>query len=188
MITPETVTQYNRTEAELEEFLMFGILVAGKNSKVQAQKLGEFLQHKGIFSPLEYLTYLSKHNDLLIRSMQKYKLGQYNRLDSAFRGILQFKGQLKTVTVEQLESVKGIGPKTARFFVLHSRPNVRYAVLDTHILKWMHGLGYHVPKATPSKNTYRHIETDFLALADAKGMTPANLDLHIWTTHGTFNT
>lgn len=186
MITPETVTQYDRTEEELEEFLMFGILVAGKNAKVQAKKLGEFLHWRGTFTPFQYLAFLARHNSgLLIRSMQKHKLGQYNRLDGAFRGILQFKGQLKTVTVEQLESVKGIGPKTARFFVLHSRRNVQHAVLDTHILKWMKRLGYKVPKATPSKNLYRKIEAKFLVIAAQKNMSPANLDLHIWKSYAT---
>ena len=39
MITPTTITNYNRTEAELEEFLMFAILVAGKGAEQQALKL-----------------------------------------------------------------------------------------------------------------------------------------------------
>jgi hypothetical protein len=43
MITPTTITNYNRTEEELEEFLLFSILVAGKGAEQQAKKLDAFL-------------------------------------------------------------------------------------------------------------------------------------------------
>ena len=45
MIDPAKITNFNRTQSQLEEFLLFCIVVAGKNSKVQAAKLGEFLSH-----------------------------------------------------------------------------------------------------------------------------------------------
>lgn len=110
----------------------------------------------------------------------KHKLGQYKRLYRAFSGILRFEGWLDEVSVEDLESVNGIGSKTARFFVLHSRPNQRVAVLDTHILKWMKSLGHNVPKTTPSKKSYGTIEKVFLCIAEARGMSIADLDLMIW--------
>ena len=110
-------------------------------------------------------------------------MGRFLALESAFRGILEFKGNLKNVSVEELESIKGIGSKTARFFVLHSRPKVRHAVLDTHILKWMGSLGVNVPKATPPKKKYKELEEKFLALADERKMSVADLDLHIWKTY-----
>jgi thermostable 8-oxoguanine DNA glycosylase len=115
--------------------------------------------------------------------MMRLKLGQYKRLLIAFLGIVRFKGNLKNVTVDDLESIKGIGSKTARFFVLHSRPKVRHAVLDTHILKWMGALGINVPKATPPKKKYKELEEKFLALADERKMSVADLDLHIWKTY-----
>lgn len=185
MIVPEKITNYNRTEEELEEFLMFAILVAGKGAKQQARKLYEFLTHcmyEQIGKPFKHIEYLDKLNWLEIQ-MKQFKLGQYKRIGHAFREILKFKGKLKNVSVEELESIKGIGSKTARFFVLHSRPKVRHAVLDTHILKWMGSLGVNVPKATPPKNKYKKLEEKFLALADERKMSVADLDLHIWKTY-----
>ena len=184
MIVPEKISNYNRTEEELEEFLMFAILVAGKTAKTQAKKLEEFLSYypSHNHSPFRYLEHIIT-NYCLNKEMMRHKLGQYKRLESAFRGILEFKGNLKNVSVEELESIKGIGSKTARFFVLHSRPKVRHAVLDTHILKGMGSLGVNVPKATPPKKKYKELEEKFLALADERKMSVADLDLHIWKTY-----
>jgi len=191
MIDPTTITNYNRTEAELEEFLLFCIMVAGKNAKQTAKKLDSFLFGTlGIISPLDWiqnLVNLEKNgiskNFPLMYCMKQHKLGQYNRLEQAFKGILQFKGNLKNVSVEELESVSGIGSKTSRFFVLHSRPDQQIAVLDTHILKWMYSQGYDVPKATPRKDLYGKIEKDFLTEAWKREKTPAEFDLEIWKSY-----
>jgi hypothetical protein len=189
MITPTTITNYNRTEEELEEFLMFAILVAGKGAEQQAKKLQSFLwlAEKGFglpkdTTPFEYLEYLIKGNQLT-HVMMFCKLGQYKRLLIAFLGIVRFKGNLKNVTIDQLESISGIGSKTARFFILHSRPDAKVAVLDTHILKWMSEKGYKVPKATPAKKKYAEIEKLFLTEAINHQMTPADLDLTIWKSY-----
>jgi len=188
MITPTSITNYNRTEAELEEFLMFAILVAGKTAKTQAKKLEEFLSSKKDLglpedtTPFQFLQYLINGNNLT-NLMMKHKLGQYKRLLRAFRGILWFKGNLKNVSVDDLESITGIGSKTARFFVLHSRPNQRVAVLDTHILKYLKSMGCAVPKTTPSKFKYKVIEQWFLQMADSMNMSVADYDLHIWKTY-----
>lgn len=180
MITPTNITNYNRSQEELEEFLMFAILVAGKTAKTQAEKLDQFLL--GVGSPFEWVKALDT-NKMLLVAMKNHKLGQYNRLNKAFRGILQFKGKLDSVTLEELESVEGIGSKTARFFLLHSRPNQKVAALDTHILKFMASKGYKVPKSTPTKKNYRKIELDFLAECDKAGKNVADMDLEIWKSY-----
>ena len=112
--------------------------------------------------------------------MVNCKLGQYNRLEKAFEGILQFKGKLKTISVSELESVNGIGSKTARFFVLHSQKDARVACLDVHILKWLREQGYSAPKQTPTKKRYAILESIFLTEAWKREMNPADLDLMIW--------
>lgn len=187
MITPSTITNFNRTEAELEEFLMFAILVAGKGAEQQAKKLDAFLSHRHNATPFEYIDYLFGNNRVMFRNaIRHHKLGQYNRIEQAFKGILMFKGKLKSVTIEQLESISGIGSKTARFFILHSRPDANVAVLDTHILKWMNEQGYNnIPKATPPKKKYAEIEKLFLQEAIRHQMTPADLDLTIWKSYAT---
>jgi thermostable 8-oxoguanine DNA glycosylase len=183
MIDPTTITNYNRTEAELEEFLLFCIMVAGKNAKQTAKKLDEFLHVSNMLnqSPFDYLNDKLKGIGLDLNFVIKEcKLGQYKRLERAFKGILQFKNRLKEVSVEELESVSGIGSKTSRFFVLHSRPDQQVAVLDTHILKWMYSQGYDVPKSTPPKGRYGLIEKQFLTEAWKHEKTPAEFDLEIW--------
>lgn len=182
MIDPTKITNYNRTEAELEEFLMFAILVAGKTAKTQAQKLHNFIRPYSVVksTPFEGLQHLIDIG-ALVTQMKYSRLGQYTRIAEAFRGILQFKGKLKHVSVEELESVKGIGPKTARFFILHSRRNVQHAVLDTHILKWLaKETRIGMPKSTPSGKKYAEIEQLFLTEARIRGVSPADLDLQIW--------
>ena len=190
MITPTNITNYNRTQAELEEFLLFAILVAGKTAKTQAEKLEAFLKskkHVGLPSdttPFQYLIYLTNLQDM-VSPMKVHKLGQYNRIEKAFRGILQFQGKLDSVNLEELESVSGIGSKTSRFFLLHSRPDQKIAVLDTHILKYMNERGYEgIPKVTPSdKKKYRKIEEDFLYECRILKKSPAELDLEIWKSY-----
>ena len=44
MINPAEVTNYNRTQSELQEFLLFCINVAGKKSSIEAPKLEVFIQ------------------------------------------------------------------------------------------------------------------------------------------------
>ncbi len=184
MIDPTKITNYNRTEAELEEFLMFCIIVAGKSAEQQAEKLETFLNftRKKDMSPFDYIEHLQK-DDTLDIAIKICKIGQYKRITKAFGSILQFKGNLKNVSVEELESVFGIGSKTSRFFVLHSRPNQQVAVLDTHILKWMYSQGYDVPKSTPPKKRYTIIEKDFLTEAWKHEKTPAEFDLEIWKSY-----
>lgn len=186
MITPEKITDYNRTEKELQEFLLFAILVAGKKASTTANKLEAFLHNSRLMkvSPFKWVEYLANLNShALMDTMKVHKLGQYKRIGNAFRGVLQFKGKLKKVTAEELESVKGIGPKTSRFFILHSRPDQNVACLDTHILKWMKSKGYDVPKTTPSKKRYKKIESDFIHECYKAGKKVADMDLEIWKSY-----
>ena len=173
MIDPNQVTNFNRTSAELQEFILFCAVVAGKSAHQQAHKLNWFLD-TGTGEPFEKI----ERMDLMAR-LKESKLGQYNRLHTVFQEIVYL--DLAHCTVEELEYIPGIGPKTARFFLLHSRPNQNLAVLDTHILAWMKSIGYqNIPKATPTGNRYKEIEKHFLREAKLRNMTPADLDLKIW--------
>jgi hypothetical protein len=189
MINPKAVTNFNRTSDELEEFLMFSIVVAGKGAFQQASKLEEFrLKLGGGRGPFNTIRVMEMDGtlDFFLRSV---KMGQYNRIGTAFRGISNFFRHdfdnerfhpLKTVPVKYLECVKGIGMKTARFFVMHTRPNQMYACLDTHILKWLGEKGHEVPKSTPQNQKYLDLEKIFLDYAAEMNMMPAELDLKIW--------
>jgi hypothetical protein len=186
MISPDNITNYNRTIEEAEEFLLFSIMVAGKNAKTTAKKLDSFLNLKKIFgmegmSPFQFIKYLSKGN-LLDLAIRNAKLGQYNRIKKAFEKIIELEN-LQNVSIEDLESVNGIGPKTARFFVLHSQKNVSLAVLDTHILSWLRDHGVDAPKSTPSGKKYFELEKRFLTYAKEYEIKPAELDLQIWKSY-----
>lgn len=178
MIDPNNITNYARTDDELLEFWLFCLFVRGKNAMVQARKLAEFTDGLQSFKHLYY------YPDFEIeRRLRLVKSGQYGTLARAICGTLKRgRGFLERATVAELESIPGVGPKTARFFICHSRASARVAVLDTHIIRFMATqVSYPVGKGTPtSKQRYARIEQDFLAIADKAGVSPAALDLAVW--------
>lgn len=181
LIDPHSITDYDRSDEDLEAFWLFCVLVAGKNSRVQAQKLANFLKPAEVvgISPFRYIQ-LREHK-YLDDDIRAEKLGQYKRIHRCFIESLTL--DLRTCTVEDLESVYGVGPKTARFFLLHSRQDQRLAVIDTHILKWMREvLGIDAPKSTPTQlSKYHELEDQYLEYCDQHGLSPAELDLQIWS-------
>ena len=87
----------------------------------------------------------------------------------------------QVITCDELEAIHGIGPKTARFFLMWTNPEARYAALDTHILKYLRSLGHAAPKSTPPAGSiYRRLELAFIAEADRQGKTPRELDYEVW--------
>jgi len=180
VIDPKNITDFNRTDSQLEMFWLFCIAVAGKNSDTTSKLLALMLYaHQD--RPFDYLRDLGQtgiHNMLVANHS-----GQYRRISKAFTQSVDL--NLRTCTLEDLMSIYGVGPKTARFFLLHSREDCQHAVLDTHILKWMqdHGIG-NAPNATPQNaNTYAKYERLFYMLAKSyfPGMSLAQADLLIWT-------
>ena len=176
-IDPHKITDYNRNQYQKESFLLYCICAAGKTASIQATKLNSFLE--GITKPFSYIKDLVKSQELYTY-LVKSKLGQYKRIEKSFKNVLDF--DLDCVTVDELVRVKGIGPKTARFFVMHSRRDQKVATLDVHILKWLREQGVErVPSQTPQNEVaYKRLEEKFLKLAKGLGKDPAELDLEIW--------
>lgn len=203
MIDPTDVTKFNRTDAELQEWWLFSTIVAGKTAATQARLLDEFftLARRGEETPFEVISaypprpYPTGRNlidryqnvgeqfyDPLLTYMRRARLGQYTRLLRCWRESLTL--DLRNDPVEAFEAIHGVGPKTARMFMMHSRPSQRLAAIDTHVLKHLAAQGYTVPSATPPGGPlYRDLEQKFLALADAAGMTPADYDLQVWKSY-----
>ena len=183
MIDPHKITNYSRNQNELEEFLIFCTLVPNKPALRTAQVLENLLSSisKNI-SPFDKIRYLLKNNQLL-SALQKFKTGQYSRIAKCLTQLANSNLNLKTCSTTDLEYVFGIGPKTSRFFLLHSRKNQKIAVLDTHILKFLRQEMKisNVPKSTPSKNRYRELESIFLSIAEKQSKSVADLDLEIWS-------
>jgi thermostable 8-oxoguanine DNA glycosylase len=186
MIDPHKVTNFSRTHAELEEFLLFSIVVAGKNSFQQAKKLEEFLiptRQLVTDNPFRIVRYLDRKN-LLIDELRRVKMGQYTRISTAFRGVAHLMNEIQyslhNFPLNQLECIKGIGMKTARFFKMHSQPGQMVACLDTHILKWLGDKGHIIPNTTPTGQKYLDLEKIFLDYCIQMDKMPHELDLEIW--------
>ena len=185
MVITERFTDFNRTLPELEELIMFSVAVAGKNATNIARALNTFfygLDANDIEpGPLAYADFLVQKGKLR-KELERARLGKYTLLTKSWLQLYHSEIDLKTCTVDELEDIHGIGPKTARMFVLHTRPKVRVAVLDVHILRFMREeLGLIVPRSTPSGNKYLEIEKQFLAHCNDNEIEDiAPFDLALW--------
>ena len=183
-INPKKITDFNRSQADLELFAVFAVCVAGKKAQQTADKVNEHF--RDVQTPTKQLTPFETIKSLIGANifggyLQHAKFGQYKRIYRALRDLAESGIDLKTCTVEDLEAIHGIGPKTSRFIIMHSRPKQRLATLDTHILRWMRDQGIETPKATPqSKKLYKELEQKFLTLCDKCAILPSQLDLKIW--------
>lgn len=182
MIDPTDVTKFDRTVPQLEEFLLFCIIVAGKRARMQAPKLHQFLtenEAEPSETPFSIIRKLHREGRLL-EAIQSARLGQYTRLARCFEEVSKLNPA--TCTTDDLEAITGIGPKTSRYFLLHSRKGTRAAVLDRHILRWMgEKFGINVPSNTPpAGKNYNKFEKAYLDYCDQNQVSPADLDLAIW--------
>ena len=183
MIDPTDVTKFDRTLTELQEFWLFCITVAGKTAVTQAKLLEVFFEeirsdYPGFVTPFQLVSVAVQTNSLG-DYLKRSRLGQYTKLEKAFRQSLGL--DLTTCSVQDLEAIHGVGAKTARYFILHTRPNQRIAVLDTHVLAHMRDLGLTERKVTPAPGPlYSELENQFLLLADQSNMSVADFDLMIW--------
>lgn len=164
---------------ELEYRLLFAITVAGKSEKFATNAMRSFFACAPDKGPFEAVRVMEQEK-VLGMCIRSARMGNYAKLERAFREVVTAGLDLLKCTPEQMEKVHGIGPKTSRFFILWTRPNVRHAALDTHILKWLRYLGHAAPMSTPSGEKYSALERAFLAECDARKMTPRDVDAQIW--------
>lgn len=180
MVDPRDITRFDRSEAELEELILFCAAVAGKTARLIAAALDDFLSAYPGPSPFEKIRRLVAAGKLG-EAIRSSRLGKHTRLTRLFAELADSGIDLRACRVDELEAFGGIGPKTSRFFILHSRPSQRLVVLDTHILRFLAGQGFkNLPKATPTGQRYRDIEVEVLAWLDAQGRDPAEFDLATW--------
>jgi thermostable 8-oxoguanine DNA glycosylase len=190
MINPYQITNYDRSSSELEEFLLFCIVVAGKTAYIQAQKLEDFLVsvNKRLMmpeniNPFQTIKSAEKHG-ILFEEIKLAKLGQYKKIYSSFKYISDREYNLNRMTPKILEEIPGVGMKTSRFFLLHSDTfyKDRIAILDTHILKFIkENIDDRAPKSTPViPLTYRFWESKFLTWCLENKKNVADFDLEVW--------
>jgi thermostable 8-oxoguanine DNA glycosylase len=186
MIDPYKIDEhlYELSDPELEWWAMFCVAVAGK--RADRTKAMMCVLHEALGSHLSPFEGVRRaYEDVrLVHIMREVRTGQYKRLWGAWTALAlrdEDSSWLRTCTVPELEDIYGIGPKTARFFVMSTRPGVRHAALDVHILRWLAACGMpNVPRQTPRGKEYARLEGEFLRLADEQGVDPAELDARIW--------
>jgi len=192
-VDPYNITNYDRTKEELECFLLFCIVVAGKTAYIQARKLDEFLTsvNKRLMmpehvNPFQSLKSAEQHG-ILMEEILKAKLGQYKKIYNSFKYISEREYNLNRMTPQLLECIPGVGMKTSRFFLLHSDKfyKDKIAILDTHILKFIkENIDDKAPKSTPTiKVTYKYWEDVFLYWCECNNKNVADFDLEVWKSY-----
>lgn len=191
LVDPKKITNFKADNRELELMILFWILAAGKNGVTAAQCLNKMLSYFAEeinnnfpipgenLSPFDIIQYIIDEYDLA-SEMKRFGIGCFNNKAKSFKELIKSRINLRQCTVDDLERIAGIGPKTSRCFLLHSRPNQAYAGLDRHILAYMRDRGYDVPKSTPTNKKYKQIEQEFIKIANNLGKSIAELDLEVW--------
>jgi thermostable 8-oxoguanine DNA glycosylase len=184
VIDPVKVTDYSRSMYSLEEFLLFCVLVANKNATRIAISLEKLLEygrdHWCCLSAFEIVKAIHKNDDLP-GLLKHYGVGCYNRKAEYILKTANCGLDLRACTTEDLEAIPGIGMKTARYFILHTRKNAKVACLDTHMLKWLsYYTKYDVPDSTPTRKKYLELEQVVIKIAEMFKVSNAELDLLIW--------
>jgi hypothetical protein len=167
---------------QLLEFAIFSVCVAGKNSDQTAKKVDQLWRDKDFRTTLTVQwsnpPMTDTEHELYVKLIRQFlvthKIGQYDRLSRVIMWLNQNCAKLDTILFNTLVNFRGIGPKTAAFFLLHSRSNASIPVIDTHICKYMatSNLAKYLENARIVKEWIEH---------DFPGMTLAQADLHLWT-------
>ena len=182
MINVFNINDYNRNRHEREELLLLSIAVAGKTAYIIAPKIHRFIEICGkTGTPFERIkSVLSQGGaDLLREKLEEVKLGCYN---SRTKGFIEAANlDVFNCGIKELEQVTGVGFKTSRLFLIHTRPDARYCAYDVHIGKEMRLQGFlDAPKSTPtSYKEYLYWEQKWLSLVP-KNVTVGEFDIQTW--------
>jgi len=181
MIDP---TNLVRPVTPASEFALFACCVQGKKSKPQAVKFNAWLAD--VYQ--QYPQYLGRPFELirnlplwgLPASLMAHKIGQYTRLQSTWKGLAHKYQDGDRFTVAGLETISGIGPKTARFIVGYCF-NEPVAILDVHMLAYLSTQNICVPNETPqNRKRYAELEAEVLRIAQELGVHPLDFDYAVW--------
>lgn len=177
-------------EIELQFRIIYAIIVAGKSAKFAEGAIKKLFPCRKEVNPFNIIRKWIDEQRLDIE-LRKAKTGNYTKIAKALQQLVFSNINLETCQPADLEKIHGIGPKTARFFIIWTRPDAYCAALDVHVLRWLHNQGYDVPKSTPpAGKTYEKIEKIFLNEASQRGLTPRQLDEYIWVNgsgYGSYN-
>lgn len=136
------ITNFNTSKGELQALIIFWVLAAGKTAKSAEKILSLLLPKKDLpFNQLKHFSQLK-----LTTKLKSLGCGCYNNKAKTIHQLVNSNIDLSRCGVDDLEKIYGIGRKTSRGFILHTRKNAQHGVLDTHILKFLKEYG--APKCT----------------------------------------
>jgi thermostable 8-oxoguanine DNA glycosylase len=182
MVDASDITNYKQSDWQLECSAIFWVLAAGKNGTRAADITNQLVSDVTPSGTNPFGALSCWPQEGITEMMRQYGTGCHNSKGRSIYELVNANLDLRTCSPQDLEKIYGIGKKTSRCFVLHSRDSARVAGLDTHILKFLDLMGVeNVPKVTPSSNKeYLRLENEFLKLADKYKMKPSELDLAVW--------
>lgn len=175
-VSPERLTNFNRTQSELEQLLIFSVAVAGKTAKTTARAIERFFDgcNLELARPTDFLyVWFCESDEVVLNRLKEAHTGNYNRLLKFLKQLVENTPLLENLTVEALRRFHGISHKTAKMIVLHSKPGERHAVIDTHVLKFLRDVvGVKgLPASTPqSLKRYEMLEDTLLRWVDDRIM------------------
>jgi len=108
MIYTDDIIDFNRSDAQLEELMLFLIFVANKPAQRTALVLDSFLKDN-LHRPFDHIRDLIKLGTLTDK-LAEYRVGQYGRITKALTQLVhEFTGStLRTVTPDTLEKIHTI--------------------------------------------------------------------------------
>ena len=179
MVDPVNCTDFSRDQYSLEEFAVFCVCVANKTAKVIAPAVHRLLTSLPGETPFEKLR--KPRLTRLVSLIVKHGMGCQTMKGRGLYELSRKGLDLRTCSVQDLESVYGIGQKTSRYFILHTRQDQNCIPLDTHMLKFLRDKGIECPTSAPSSaKRYAELEAHALKFAKERAMTPAEFDLTVW--------
>jgi thermostable 8-oxoguanine DNA glycosylase len=199
MINAREIINFHRSEAEMEELILFLVCVAGKNADTTSRLLDSFFYTKDFdrVSPFQQIREMDTVYGMLGQRIRNARLGCYGKLEKAFRQLANSNLNLYNCKLEELMSIHGVGRKSASCFLAWTRKDVKVAMLDTHLLKYLRQVQDNIrlgsfdkwkeyrtiviPKSTPSsKKLYDTLEKFYLEICEFRKVNPTEFDLEIW--------
>jgi len=182
-IDSRAITDYNASKEKLEALIMFWVLAAGKSAKGATRILMELVDWPD--SPFFQIRDNFSRPEGLANKLKLLGCGCHSLKAKAIFTLAHSNINLKTCTIDELEVIPGIGRKTSRAFIVHSRKDAQHAIIDTHILKFLKEQKVKdVPKSTPaSKREYERLEGEFLKICKEQKRQVAEFDLEIWKSY-----
>ena len=118
VVCPDTVTNFERNDFELEAFCLFSLLTANKPAHRMADITNRIVEAHWFQNKEGIITALKRYELGPLKSLLKlYKTGQYNRIAGAIKRLPETK-LLRTIPVEELEKI--IGKKTSFLYSAQS--------------------------------------------------------------------